>query len=78
MELPGVNIGRSRKAQGEGQVGCVGRQMRKAARAMGDAIGQAILLSRSGESFQLSSMPIWVRPIATALAVRGEVSNDPV
>lgn len=44
---------------------------RKAARAMGEVIGQAILLSRAGESFQLSSMPIWVRPIATALAVRG-------
>lgn len=44
---------------------------RKAARAMGEVIGQAILLSRAGESFQLSSMPIWVQPIATALAVRG-------
>jgi len=44
---------------------------RKAARAMGEVIGQAILLSRVGESFQLSASPIWVRPIATALAVRG-------
>ncbi len=44
---------------------------RKAARAMGEVIGQAILLSRAGESFQLSSTPIWVRPIAMALAVRG-------
>lgn len=44
---------------------------RKAAKAMAEEIGRAILLSRVGESFQLSSTPIWVRPIATALAVRG-------
>jgi len=44
---------------------------RKAARAMGEVIGQAILLARGGESFQLSASPIWVRPIVTALAVRG-------
>lgn len=44
---------------------------RKAARAMGEVIGQAILLSRAGESFQLSSTPIWVRPIATAIATAG-------
>ncbi|MDQ6212343.1 DNA cytosine methyltransferase [Achromobacter insolitus] len=44
---------------------------RKAAKAMAEEIGRAILLSRAGESFQLSSTPIWVRPIATALAVHG-------
>lgn len=44
---------------------------RKAAKAMGEVIGQAILLARTGESFQLSASPIWVRQIATALAVRG-------
>lgn len=44
---------------------------RKAAKAMGEVIGQAILLARAGESFQLSASPIWVRPIATALAVLG-------
>lgn len=44
---------------------------RKGAKAMGQVIGQAILLPRAGESFQLSSSPIWVRPIVTALAVRG-------
>lgn len=44
---------------------------KKAARAMGEVIGQAILLARAGETFQLSSSPIWVRPIVTALAVRG-------
>lgn len=46
---------------------------RKAARAMGEVIGQAILLARAGESFQLSASPIWVKPIVTALAVRGGV-----
>ncbi|MBZ0073642.1 DNA cytosine methyltransferase [Bordetella hinzii] len=44
---------------------------RKAAKAMAEEIGRAILLARAGESFQLSSTPIWVRPIVTALAVRG-------
>ncbi|VFR20269.1 C-5 cytosine-specific DNA methylase [plant metagenome] len=45
---------------------------RKAAKAMGEEIGRAVLLSRAGgESFQLTSTPIWVRPIVTALAVRG-------
>lgn len=44
---------------------------KKAAKAMAEEIGRAILLARAGESFQLSSTPIWVRPIATALAVRG-------
>ncbi|NGT16945.1 DNA cytosine methyltransferase [Achromobacter insolitus] len=44
---------------------------RKAAKAMAEEIGRAILLSRAGESFQLSSTPIWVRSIATALAVLG-------
>ncbi|WP_454691153.1 DNA cytosine methyltransferase [Achromobacter aloeverae] len=44
---------------------------KKAAEAMGEEIGRAILLARAGESFQLSNTPIWVRPVATALAVRG-------
>lgn len=44
---------------------------RAAAEAMGEEIGRAILLARAGDSFQLSSTPIWVRPIVTALAVRG-------
>ncbi len=39
-------------------------------------ISPAILLSRTGESFQLSASPIWVRPIATALAVRGGGITD--
>jgi len=44
---------------------------KRAATAMAEEIGRAILLARSGESFQLSNTPIWVRPVATALAVRG-------
>lgn len=44
---------------------------RRAAKAIAEEIGRTILLSRTGETFQLSSTPIWVRPIATAIAVRG-------
>ena len=44
---------------------------RRAARAIAEEIGRTILLARTGETFQLSSTPIWVRPIATAIAVRG-------
>ncbi|WP_298016821.1 DNA cytosine methyltransferase [uncultured Castellaniella sp.] len=44
---------------------------RRAAQAIGNEIGRTILLARSGETFQLSSTPIWVRPVAEAIAVRG-------
>ncbi|MFT0547820.1 DNA cytosine methyltransferase [Allopusillimonas ginsengisoli] len=44
---------------------------RRAARAIAEEIGRTILLARNGETFQLSSTPIWVRPIAEAIAVRG-------
>lgn len=42
-----------------------------AAQAMGEEIGRAILLSWAGETFQLSATPIWVRPFAIAISVRG-------
>lgn len=42
-----------------------------AAQAMAEEIGRAILLSWAGETFQLSSTPIWVRPFAIAISVRG-------
>ncbi len=42
-----------------------------AAEAMAEEIGRAILLSWAGETFQLSSTPIWVRPLVIALSVRG-------
>lgn len=44
---------------------------RKAAKAMDEEIGRAILLARTGESFQLSSAPLRVRLTVTALAVLG-------
>lgn len=37
---------------------------------MGEVIGQAILLARTGESFQLSASPVWARSVITAMAVR--------
>lgn len=40
-----------------------------AARAMAEEIGEAILLSRLGETFTLSSKAIWVSPVHMALAV---------
>lgn len=42
-----------------------------AAQAMAEEIGRAILLSWAGETFQLSSTPIWVRPVAIAIATQG-------
>ncbi|MDR8027026.1 DNA cytosine methyltransferase [Burkholderia cenocepacia] len=40
-----------------------------AAQAIAEAMGTTLLLAESGETFQLSSTPVWVRPIAIALAV---------
>ncbi|CAN7165824.1 DNA cytosine methyltransferase [Acidovorax sp. LjRoot118] len=42
---------------------------RKSAKAIGQVMGQTILLARSGETFALGSTPIWVRPLAVALSV---------
>ena len=39
------------------------------AQAIADVFGVTLLLAGAGETFMLSSMPIWVRPIALALAV---------
>ena len=33
-------------------------------------MGTTLLLAWSGDGFMLSSMPIWVRPVAVALSVR--------
>ena len=41
-----------------------------AAQAIADVMAEALLLSWSGQSFQLSSSPIWVRELAIALSVR--------
>ncbi len=40
-----------------------------AAEAMAGVIGRTLLLAWSGESFMLSSDPIWVQPVTIALAV---------
>lgn len=42
-----------------------------AAEAIAGVIGTTLLLAWSGETFMLSSQPIWVRDIAVALTVRG-------
>lgn len=41
----------------------------KAAKAMADTIGETLLRAEQGETFQLSSQEIWVKPLALALAV---------
>ena len=41
-----------------------------AAEAIAGVMGEALLLSWSGERFQLSSKSIWVRPVALALSVK--------
>lgn len=43
----------------------------EAACAIGEVMGQTLLLAWSGETFTLSAMPIWVRDVAVALAIRG-------
>jgi site-specific DNA-cytosine methylase len=41
-----------------------------AAQAIADVMGTTLLLAMSGETFTLSSQPIWVRPVAIALSVK--------
>lgn len=41
-----------------------------AAKAIADVMAETLLLAWSGQSFQLSSTPIWVRNVAVALSVR--------
>lgn len=45
-----------------------------AAEAIATVIGHAILLSASGETFILSSAPVWVRPLAVALTIPAPVA----
>lgn len=40
-----------------------------AATAVASVMGEAILMSRAGHTFQLSSTPVWVRPIAMGLSL---------
>jgi site-specific DNA-cytosine methylase len=39
------------------------------AEAIAEVMGTTLLLAESGETFQLSATPVWVRPVAIALAV---------
>jgi site-specific DNA-cytosine methylase len=41
-----------------------------AATAIADVMGETLLLAMSGETFMLSSRPVWVRQVAIALSVR--------
>ena len=36
---------------------------------MADVFGMTLLLSEAGETFMLSSVAIWVQPVAVALSV---------
>jgi hypothetical protein len=40
-----------------------------AAKAIADVIGTTLLLSKTGQTFTLSSQPIWVKPLARAISV---------
>lgn len=40
-----------------------------AGKAIGGVMGTTLLLAESGETFQLSATPVWVRPVAVALSV---------
>lgn len=40
-----------------------------AAQAIASEMGRTLLLAKSGETFQLSAAPVWVRPLAVALSV---------
>lgn len=44
-----------------------------AARAIAEEIGRTLLLAWTGKTFALSSTPIWVRDVAVALTMSGEV-----
>lgn len=47
-----------------------------AAEAIAHVMGTTLLLAEAGETFMLSAMPIWVRPVAVGLSVaQREVSN---
>ncbi|RQX95045.1 DNA cytosine methyltransferase [Burkholderia stagnalis] len=44
-----------------------------AAEAIGEVMGTTLLLAESGETFRLSSTPVWVRPVAIALTLPGSL-----
>lgn len=46
-----------------------------AAEAIAHVMGTTLLLAAQGETFMLSSMPIWVRPVAVGLSVSQQVNQ---
>lgn len=42
---------------------------RKAGKAIADVMGTTLLLAEQGQTFILSNLPVWVRPLATAVSV---------
>lgn len=49
---------------------------RPTAQAIAQVMGQTLLLARAGETFTLSSQPLWVRPMARAVAVARDRGRD--
>ena len=49
-----------------------------AAKAIADTMGTTLLLAWSGQTFMLSELPIWVRPIGFALAVDTKNNADAI
>ncbi|UUW74415.1 DNA cytosine methyltransferase [Pseudomonas oryzihabitans] len=47
----------------------------KAAEAIAGVMAQTLLLSKQGETFLLSSTPVWVRPIAVSLSLASPIEN---
>lgn len=45
---------------------------RKAGKAIADVMLSTLMLSEQGETFVLSSMPVWVQPLAIAVSVSRE------
>lgn len=63
LELDGANDGAWRERIGNAVPA-------PAAAAIASMMGETILLARLGETFMLSSTPVWVRPVAIALSVQ--------
>lgn len=69
FQLDGINDGNHRERIGNAVP-------RAAARAMADVFATTLLLAEAGETFMLSSVPVWVQPLAIALSVSQLSSAD--
>ena len=69
----GFNRASPRVGNLRGRFRCIGGNAvpSAAATAIAEVMGETLLLARAGETFQLSARPVWVRPVALALSVRG-------